>query len=50
MHEAARPLVAIRGGSGARQTLKPSHLMHAHVQNPGFLNLRIGRVSLSVSL
>ena len=43
MHEAARPLIAIRGGSGTRQTLKPSHLMHAYVQDPGFLNLRTGR-------
>ena len=47
MHEAARPLITIRGGSGARQTLKPSHLMHAHVQDLGLLNLRTGRVSLS---
>ena len=47
MHEAAQLLIAIRGGSSMRQTLKPSHLMHAHAQNLGFLNLRIGRVSLS---
>ena len=47
MHEAARPLIAIRGGSSTRQTLKPSHLMHAYVQDVGFLNLRTGRGSLS---
>ena len=50
MHEAARPLIAIRGGSSKRQTLKPSRPMHAYAQDLGLLNLRMGRGSLSGGL
>ena len=50
MSEAARLLTMIHGGSSTRQTLKPSRLMHAYAQEPGLLNLRIGRVSLSGGL